>query len=202
MSTANNLPHMSDKLIQVLEKFKLPLSLALLGIVLIVGGLIMGSKTPKNFPKESIVENPVNKLLTVDVSGAVNKPGVYKLKDGSRIEDAVSASGGFSGEVNQEYIAKVLNLAQKLVDGSKVYIPKAGEATGIVAGVSANQAAGGKININLASPSELESLQDIAKTRAQSIISGRPYQTIEELVSKKIISKTIFDKIKDQLVVY
>lgn len=193
---------MSDRLIQALDRFKLPISLALLGVVLIVGGLIMGKQTPKSFPKESIVENPAEKLLTIDVSGAVNKPGVYKLKNGSRIEDAVSLAGGFSQDAQSEYIAKVLNLAQKLVDGSKIYIPKAGEATGGLVSGSANSNITAKININTASVSELDSLSGVGEVTARKIISGRPYQAIEELVSKKVVGKAAFDKIKDQLVIY
>lgn len=180
----------------LIDRFKLPIALSLVGIVLIIGGLVMGSKPQvKDYPKESLVSN--EKLVTVDVSGAVNKPGVYKLSSGSRIEDAISQAGGFTQDAQNEYITKVLNLAQKLVDGSKIYIPKEGE----IAGVSAVSEAK-KININTASLSELDSLSGVGSVTAQKIVAGRPYQTVEELVSKKAVGKAVFDKIKDQLVVY
>src|SRR5258708_1267519 len=105
---------MFEKLL-ILEKFKLPIALSLLGIVLIIGGIFASGLTkakPKQFPKESLVES--EKIISVDVSGAVLKPGVYELKEGARIEQAISEAGGFNQNSSQEYISKYLNLAQKL----------------------------------------------------------------------------------------
>ena len=186
-----------------LEKFKLPIALSILGIVLIVGGIFASglNQTRKvQFPKESLVEES-QKMISVDVSGAVNKPGVYQLMMGSRIEEAIAAAGGFAQTANGEYISKYLNMAQKLSDGSKVYVPFEGETTGsqssaAVVGVQS------KININTASQSELESLSGIGSGRASKIISDRPYQKIEDLLDKKIVGKSVFEQIKDSIVVY
>ncbi|MBI2085998.1 helix-hairpin-helix domain-containing protein [Candidatus Daviesbacteria bacterium] len=192
-----------------LEQFKIPIALSLLGLVLIIGGVLasgLNKQQPNppagGFPKESLVQN--QKFISVDVSGAVQKPGVYKFTDGSRIEQAIKEAGGFSQEANQEYISKYLNMAQKLSDGSKVYVPFAGEqvsgsqSSGVVAGVQASN----KVNINTANSAELEGLPDIGTTRAAKIISGRQYAAIEDLVSKKIISPAIFEKIKDLVSAY
>lgn len=186
-----------------LDQFKIPIALSILGLVLIVGGVFAAglNKTRQDFPKESLVKQ--DKILSVDVSGAVNKPGVYQLKDGSRIEDAVKVAGGFSGTANTEFVAKYLNMAQKLIDGSKVYVPAEGEngVTGqapVVAGTSTQT----QVNINIASQSDLEALPGIGPVTASKIISGRPYQKAEELLSKKAVSKAVFEKIKDQIVVY
>lgn len=195
-----------------LQKFKLPIALSLLGMVLIIGGIFAsgvneqvssyGSKQKsRDFPKESLVES--QKMISVDVSGAVLKGGVYQLKDGARIEDAINAAGGFSPDSNQEYISKYLNLAQKLSDGSKVYVPVEGESSPAVqGGVVAGSNTQVKVNINTASQSELEALSGIGPVTASKIISGRPYQKIEDLIGNKIVGKAIFEKIKDQLVVY
>ena len=192
--------------------FKLPIALSLLGIVLIIGGVFASGLTkskPKDlpagrqdYPKESLVTQ--DKVISVDVSGAVNKPGVYQLKDGSRIEDAIKMAGSFSQTANQEYISKYLNMAQKLSDGSKVYIPLEGEQVPSGAGTQAvaGTAIQTKVNINTASESELDTLSGVGPVTASKIISGRPYQSIDELISKKILSKSVFDKIKDQLVLY
>lgn len=191
-----------------IEKFKLPIGLSLVGIVLIVGGIFasgLNRSKPKEFPKESLVQQ-TSKLISVDVSGAVMKPGVYRLSEDSRIENAVATAGGFSQDANKEYISKSLNMAQKLSDGSKVYVPFEGEQAGGVQGggvvAGTNTSANAKVNINTATQAELEALPGVAATRASSIISGRPYQTIEDLLSKKILPKSVFDKIKDQLVLY
>lgn len=186
------------------EKFKLPIALSLVGIVLIIGGVFasgLNKPQPKVFPRESLVQT--QKMISVDVSGAVAKPGVYQLIDGSRVEDAVKAAGGVTQDANQEYISKTLNLAQKLSDGSKVYVPLTGEqgiapqGDGVVAGARVV-----KVNINTASQSELEALPGIGPVSASRIISDRPYQVIEDLLNKKVINKSVFEKIKDQLVLY
>ncbi len=189
---------------QRLDQFKLPIGLSLVGIVLIIGGMFasgLNKQKPKEFPKESLVEG--QKMISVDVSGAVIKPGVYQLKDGSRIKDAVSSAGGFTDAVNTEYISKYLNMAQKLSDGSKVYVPLKGEEavvnqTNTVAGAKTEA----KVNINTANQPELEALPGIGPVTASKIISDRPYQKKEDLLSKKTVGKSVFEKIKDQLVVY
>ncbi|TSC86356.1 MAG: competence protein ComEA [Microgenomates group bacterium Gr01-1014_7] len=192
-----------------LEKFKIPIALSLLGIVLIIGGTFASglNKHPttssgQGFPKESLVNS--QKMISVDVSGAVNRPGVYKLNEGSIVEDAIRVGGGFSDSANKEYISKYLNMAQKLSDGSKVYVPLTGETgPGVHTGSSVSATnPQSKVNINTSTQAELEALPGIGPVTASKIISGRPYQTSDELVSKKVVSKIIFEKIKDSLVVY
>lgn len=192
----------------MVEKFKIPIALSLVGVTLIIGGLVLNRKEPQeeDFPKESLIQSA--KTISVDVSGAVVKPGVYQLKTGDRIEEAVNAAGGFAETANGEYISKILNLAQILVDGSKIYIPSTGEEVsvsqaGVVAGVDTQtREVVTKVNINLATQSEIESLSGIGPVTASKIISGRPYQKIEELVDKKIVGKAVYEKIKDFIVLY
>lgn len=103
-------------------------------------------------------------------------------------------------------------MAQKLVDGTKVYIPFDSEnitnkqslrsddlRQSDVAGVATNAQ---QININTASSQELEALPGIGPVTAEKIISGRPYNKIEELVGKKVLGNALFNKVKDRLVVY
>lgn len=197
---------MDGNFLEKLEKFKLPIALSSLGVVLIVGGIFASglNKTKvKDFPKESLVES--QKMISVDVSGAVNKPGVYQLMMGSRIEEAIVAAGGFAQTASGEYISKYLNMAQKLSDGTKIYVPFEGDLTSPssyagqgVAGAKVQS----KVNINTASQSELESLPGIGPVTASKIISERSYQKIEDLIEKKIVGKSVFEKIKDSIVVY
>lgn len=191
-----------DSLYELLDKYKLPLGLSLVGLVLIIGGLFSSGlvenyqntskKVASSFPKESIVQAS---QLKVDVSGAVNKPGVYSLSSNSRIEDVIKAAGGFSASSSAEYIAKNLNLSQKVADGQKVYIPFEGEtyASSQVAGAQV----GSKIGINSGSMSELESLPGVGPATATKIVNLRPYNEVSELLSKKAISKSVYEKIKD-----
>lgn len=188
-----------------LDQFKIPIGLSLVGIVLIIGGVFasgLNRAQPKVFPNESLVGN--QKMISIDVSGAVNAPGVYQLKDDSRIEDAVMAAGGFAQDANKEYISKYLNMAQKVSDGSKVYVPVEGEQASGLTGTGAVTGAGTqtKVNINTATQAELEALPGVGPVTASKIISDRPYQVVEDLLSKKVLSQSVFSKIKDQLVVY
>lgn len=195
---------MTDELWEKIDKFKLPIGLSVIGLVLIIGGIFssgLHKQTAKEYPKASLIDS--QKLISVDVSGAVINPGVYQIKDGSRIEEVIKAAGGFTEQANKEYISKYLNMAQKVSDGSKLYVPFEGEQTGgpQVGGV-ARVTSQSQVNINTASQAEIEALPGIGLITASKIIAGRPYQTVEELQSKKIVSKAVFEKIKDMVVVY
>ncbi len=195
---------MLEKIRDLANSYKLASILILLGSVLLVGGLYsnFSQHGPKKsvvekFPKESIV-SPKNtsKLIKVDVSGAVKIPGVYDLEIESRIEDAISKAGGFSSFADSGYISKKLNLSQKLSDGLKIYIPFSGESY-----VSSSGALNGSttslIGVNTADSKTLEVLPGIGAVTAQKIIAQRPYNSIDELLSKKAVSKSTYAKIKD-----
>ena len=191
--------------VELFDKFKIPIGLSLVGTVLITGGLLLGSKKDmspqEDFPKESLVSSQI----MVDVSGAVVNPGVYKLESESRIEDAIKAAGGLAEQASGEYVSKSLNLAQKISDGVKIYIPYQGDPTppggwvgqGKIAGVKTTSGA----NINSSTQAELEALPGIGPVTASKIISGRPYGKVSDLLDQKIIPKTTFEKIKDSLVI-
>lgn len=196
-----------------MDKFKLPIALSLVGIVLIIGGIFASgiNERPKNpsassgqgFPKESIVDS--QKMISVDISGAVKNPGVYKLSEGARAEEAIASAGGFAKTANQEYISKYLNMAQKITDGTKIYVPFDGDPAPVGAGQGGSVAGSNteaKVNINTASQAELEALPGIGPVTASKIISDRPYQKTEDLTYKKVVSKAVFEKIKDSIVVY
>jgi competence protein ComEA len=200
---------MQDKLVETLEKFKLPIALSLVGLILIIGGVFASSagkassQSSSQYPKESLVK--AENSISVDVSGSVANPGVYKLKGGARIEDAINSAGGFSDEASTEYVAKVLNLAQKLTDGSKVYVPSKHEQTTNVVSQTASTlgvSTQSKVNLNTSSQGEIEALPGIGPVTATKLISSRPYQAVEDLINKKVVSKAVYEKIKDLVVLY
>ena len=140
--------------------------------------------------------------VTVDVAGAVEKPGVYKMPSGSRIGDALVSAGGLSAEADREWVAKTLNLAEPVKDGGKIYIP---EKSQIINSQMANGEQGKStnlININTASVGELDSLPEIGEARAKAIIANRPYGSSAELVSKAKIPASVYAKIKDLVSIY
>lgn len=139
--------------------------------------------------------------IQVDIEGAVHHPGVYILPKGSRVEDLIRLAGGLAESIDQGAFSQRINRAQKLIDGAKIYIPMKGsnDTTGVVAGSSTDISHPQIININTASFAELDSLPGVGQTIAGKIIAGRPYQTTDELVTKKIINKSLFEKLQGRL---
>lgn len=203
----------------LLKKNLLPIALGLFGLMFFIYGLMQffGQQSSSNdieFSQSSLAsENdtqPVKKI-TVDVEGAVIKPGVYHLSVDARIQDALVAAGGMSASADRNWTAKNLNLAAKLVDGAKVYVPSMTEDRGQkvedrnvgLGSENSNEAfSSGLININTASEKELDTLAGVGEKTAQKIIDNRPYSSVEELLSKKVVNKSVFEKIKEKVTVY
>jgi competence protein ComEA len=194
-----------------LQKYKVPVGIGLVGILLIgIGGLAYFKMFQ---PQEKIEiisseEEEGEKSIFCDIAGGVEKPGMYELAFGSRVEDLLIAAGGLSGEADREWVERNLNRAQKLIDGTKIYVPEQSESSSssVVGERNGNggQTAGvvALININTASASELDTLWGIGPVRAQDIIDNRPYQSIDELKTKKIIPSNVYNKIKEKISVY
>lgn len=187
---------------QLFRENWLPVVLGFAGLIMIFGGvltMVKGSRQEGEITFETAATTSAK--IKVDIAGAVLKPGVYELNLDSRLQDLLVASGGLSSEADREWGAKNLNLASKLQDGGKVYIPKIGENFK----PSGSQVEGtntGLININTGSAQELDKLPGVGPVTAQKIISNRPYQAIEELLTKKAVGKATFEKIKDQISVW
>lgn len=173
-------------------------------------GLVSGTKIEVLDSTKGPVGNTEN--LVVDISGEVEKPGVYKLPFGARIEDVLIAAGGVSKNADRVWMERTLNRAAKLSDGQKIYIPGINEQLNLSSAKNSGQyqntssvngeRGSGLVNINTASQKELEELPDIGRARAQNIIEHRPYSTVEELLSKGALTKSIYEKVKDLVSVY
>lgn len=141
--------------------------------------------------------------VIVEISGAVEKPGVYKLLASERLERLLIEAGGLAADADREWAEKNLNRAAKLLDGQKIYIPKEGEniksttGTTSTTGIKNNQP--GSINLNTASAGELDSLPGIGAVRARAIIDSRPYSSPQELLNRKIIPQSVYEKIKERI---
>ncbi|MCL4382301.1 MAG: ComEA family DNA-binding protein [Patescibacteria group bacterium] len=197
----------TSKIYEFIAFYKIPLVFALLAVFLLVGAVLLWQSNKESARVIFTRENEANlgasvsAQIKVDVEGAIVSPGVYELVSGSRIQDLLIRAGGLSGEADREWISQNLNLAAKLIDGGKVYVPKMGERkTGEA--ILGYEDIANKININNASSSDLDKLSGVGPVTAQKIIDGRPYQAIEDLLSRKIINKSTFEKIKDKISVY
>lgn len=203
----------------IFRQYYLPIILGVFGFGFLLYGLIQSAMphqdkgeilfeaaSTNNIAKAD-VKSSISKQITVDIEGAVIKPGVYTLKEDSRIQDALIAAGGMSDTADRGKIAKGLNLASKISDGGKIYIPFVGEAAEIAQSGTSSQAVmgdatGGLININTASASELDSLSGVGPATAEKIISNRPYEKIEDILSKKAVGASVFEKIKAKISVF
>jgi len=148
---------------------------------------------------------PTDKPIVVHITGAVPRPGVYALPEGARVQDAISAAGGFLAEADKEFI----NLARILEDGEMLEIPYAeGFSPVIPTPVQTIITAGSDadlININTASSLELESLPGIGPTIAQKIIDYRtengPFFSTEDIINVSGIGPGTYERIKDLITV-
>ncbi|HHY36018.1 MAG TPA: hypothetical protein GX510_10405 [Firmicutes bacterium] len=149
--------------------------------------------------------------IVVHVAGAVKNPGVYKLKEGQRVYEAVEMAGG----ARQDAALDSVNLAQVLFDGEKVYIPSKAELSsgGGLPGATGLSGTGGTtrlqnpfpVNINTADASLLDVVPGIGPSIAQAIITYRrengPFKTIEDLVNVPGIGPKTLSKIAPFLTV-
>ena len=143
--------------------------------------------------------------ITVDVSGAVAKPGIYELPATARVSQALISAGGLSKRANSQYVARQLNLAAKLTDGQKLYLPFAGETVVLDQSmantdnsIDSDQSTGSRlINLNTSSLEELDTLPGIGQKRAQDILAGRPYVSLQQLIDRGILTASLVEKIAE-----
>ena len=156
-----------------------------------------------------------NDSVYVYICGAVVNEGVYKLPSDSRVVDAVNKAGGMNEDACQGFV----NLAEKLSDGEKIYIPTAEEieSEDIRVGINSFESISssensssedsvsedGRVNINRATKQELMTLSGIGESKAEDIISYREasggFNSIQELTNVNGIGTATFDKLKDKI---
>jgi competence protein ComEA len=186
------------------------LLVVLLGLAIVGTGavVVLRSSDPPAPPVERVVSQPEAsaspspvKQVVVHVSGQVNKPGVYELPDGSRVQDAVAAAGGPLAESD----ANALNLAAVIADGQKVTVPKPGEAVTVDPASSAEAGApAGKVNLNLATPAQLEELPGVGPVLAERIVAHRQkgrFTSPRQLMEVSGFGPKKYEALKDQITV-
>lgn len=130
-------------------------------------------------------------IVVVHVVGAVAAPGVVRLPAGSRVTDAVSAAGGAAADAD----LAAVNLARVLTDGEQIVVPRPGDPmpppAGAVPGTS-----DGTVDLNAASPAELDGLPGVGPVLAQRIIDGRPYTSVDELDQVSGIGQALLERLR------
>ncbi|AEF17582.1 MULTISPECIES: helix-hairpin-helix domain-containing protein [Thermoanaerobacterium] len=166
---------------------------------------IVNIKSDKNLINNSNtgepIENEKSKEIKVYVTGLVKSPGVYTMKEGDRIDDAIKLAGGPLDDADLSDI----NLAEKLKDEQMIKVPKIGENDVSNDKFSSSNAPNGKININTATKEELDTLPGIGEVTAQRIIDFREqhgnFQRIEDIMNVSRIGPKLFEQIKDKITV-
>ena len=179
--------------------------LALVGVAVAVGaGALGGSGVTRTITVEpSETGSPVDVDQAVEIYvhllGAVERPGLFKLRDGNRVIDAVAAAGGFTPTAEQSG----LNLARVLSDGEQIIVPEIGAVPPISVGGPPTIA--GKVNLNSADEAGLDTLPGVGPATAKSIIAWRDengrFTSVEDLMSVGGIGDKTFAALKDLVTV-
>lgn len=142
--------------------------------------------------------------IVVDVEGGVRAPGVRELPAGSRVADAIAAAGGYADDADLAATAATINLAQPLTDGEQVIVPRIGDSAQPVGSTAATGGGagggGGLVNVNTATPEELEALPGIGAVTVQKIVAARqerPFASLEEMVERGVIHNGQLDDIRE-----
>jgi competence protein ComEA len=139
-------------------------------------------------------------IATIDIKGAVKKPGIYKLAMPVRLYQVLEVAGGTSelADINR------INLAKVIADGSMIYIPKKGEQIPTEASPIQNKEED-KINLNTATLAELETLEGLGPTKAKAIIQYRGehggFRSVDELLQVSGIGERTLERIKEKIFV-
>ena len=197
------------------ESWSLSAKAAVIGGILLilvgVGGLFF--KKEESVEETTVVETTVlaektevsttqEAVIFVDIKGAVKNPGVYQMKSGDRVKDALEAAGGLTEEADSQKV----NLAKRLEDQMVIVVPKVGEeAEEIPTGETRKEATKeGKVNINTATVEELKTLKGVGEKKAEAIIEYRKkngsFQTKEDLMKVRGIGKKLFESFQERIV--
>jgi competence protein ComEA len=157
---------------------------ALLALLTLGGRFALGGQSEPPTPVRPAglrAEKAPARMLTVHVVGAVQRPGLYRLPEGSRTDDAIRRAGGPRPKAG----LALVNLAAPVADGQQVVAPARGAASSSVPGAPAAGSAGGKVHLNSATLEELDTLPGVGPVTAQKILDYRTangaFQSIDEL---------------------
>ena len=204
-------------MIEFLKKRKIVIIIVVL-VIILIGWKINDSNNLEEVnteetlvsDKKDIIKNDEEEedIMAVHVTGEVKKPGVVKVKEGSRIEDIIEAAGGLTENADTTNI----NLAYMGEDGMKIRIPNTNEedieenyisvdsGKGVIMSEESNSSSS-VVNINTANETELEQLPGIGPSISSKIIDYRnqngKFKNIEDIKNVTGIGDTKFEKIKD-----
>ena len=203
------------------KKQKIIVTIIAILMVLFIGFYIIDKTNNEKFEYLEIEENEIlsnniidenntyeeGKIIVVHITGAIKNEGIVKAKDGARISEIIDLAGGTTAEAD---LSKI-NLAYIVKDGQKIYVPnvKDGEIENITESAGENviddkiEKTQGKVDVNTANQTELETLNGIGPSTALKIINYRKengdFERIEDIKNVPGIGETKFESIKESI---
>lgn len=139
-------------------------------------------------------------MLVVHAAGAVLRPGVYRVAAGSRVNDVVTAAGGPAPDADLDQ----LDLAAKVGDGDRVYVPRRGEAAG-TPGAGASGVVGAPLDLNRATIEQLDALPGVGPATARAIVDWRTrhgrFRSVQDLLDVPGIGPAKLDRLRPMVTV-
>jgi competence protein ComEA len=207
-----------DKIIEWTKKSKVLLALNLAILMVVFTGFWFLSKStesaveaPKDIfltqellPQEPLEEVEKNETIFVDIKGEVASPGIYEVNENMRVNDAIQQAGGFLETAD----TKQVNLSRRLQDQMVIYVAKLGEETFEITqeimDTTPSQSSG-KVNINTADVSELQTLNGVGQKRAEEIIQYRQingsFKSVEDLTNVSGFGAKTLERLREFITV-
>jgi competence protein ComEA len=178
---------------------------AVLLVVLVLADRLLlgaGAAQPVQVIPPPAAMTTVDARLVVDVVGAVRRPGLYRLAQGTRVADALSRAGGLTPKADRTLV----NLAAPLADGEQVIVPVrvSGAGAAGISGGSGSAAPAGPVHLNVATLEQLDALPGVGPVTAQKILDYRQkhgaFGSVDELDAVPGIGPARLDQLRDLVV--
>ena len=181
------------------------------GSIVVDGGSALPGESAGVGSPASVAGAGPQTLLVVEIVGAVDHPGVYRLASDARVGDLVAAAGGYGPRVDTDRAVRELNLAALLHDGDQIRVPARGDAVATApsttsggAGSKPGVGSAAPIDLNRATAGELDTLPGIGPATAAKILASRdeqPFASVDDLRSRKLVGEKTFANLKDLVAV-
>lgn len=170
-------------------------------LLLALGGRLLlrseASRVPPPVPIAAPATTAAHTTIFVNVVGAVRRPGLYRLREGSRVATAVARAGGATRRAQLELV----NLAALVSDGEQIVVPRRGVDGAAVAAGGGASAAGGPVHLNSATMEQLDALPGIGPVTAQKILDYRQehgaFGSVDELDAVPGIGPARLEQLRD-----
>lgn len=185
---------------EIIKQYKLYIGVAIIVILIVIGFMRPPKEQQSILPVADYQEEPISEIIYiyVDIKGAVEYPGVYKIEKSSRLFQVVNLAGGLLEDAD----SNAINLSMILGDQDVIYVPFIGEEYPNVIDQN-NYDVGGVININSANIEQLQQLPGIGPSTAQNIIDYRnehgPFETVEDIMNVSGIGESTFENIQESI---